>query len=188
MALISDEVYGPHDRNRLDVYVPSSTATEKPVLVFIHGGGFFSGDKAWSAKCWGNVGYFFAQRGIVTVTVNHRLVPHVEYPGGADDVQLAREWVYRNVAEKRFGSGSPHKVILLGHSSGGAHIAMNLYASADPSRNATSPTLFPPVAGVMYFSVPFWYDNKKPVRARTLRSYYGSDAEEAWMVSSRFDH
>jgi prenylcysteine alpha-carboxyl methylesterase len=34
----------------LDVYVPASTKADKPVIVFIHGGGFFSGDKEWSEK------------------------------------------------------------------------------------------------------------------------------------------
>ncbi|KAK5116837.1 hypothetical protein LTR85_009097 [Meristemomyces frigidus] len=173
ITLMRDEQYGSAERNRLDVYVPSSTWPDKPVLLFVHGGGFFSGDKAWSEKCWGNIGYFFAQHDIVTVTIDHRLVPDIEYPGGADDIQLAREWVHHNIAKQHFGRGSPDKVVLMGHSSGGAHIAMNLYGNA-----ATS--VFPPVAGIMYFSVPFWYDNTRPIRAKTLRSYYGSEAQDAW--------
>ena len=32
----------------------------------------------------------------------------------------------------------------------------------------------------MYFSTPFWFDRTRPVRQRTLRQYYGSDAEDAW--------
>ncbi|GLB07548.1 hypothetical protein AtubIFM57258_002891 [Aspergillus tubingensis] len=148
-------------------------------------------------KCWGNVGFYFAQRGFVTVLANHRLVPHVVYPGGADDMQLAREWIFENIAKQKYGRGSPEKVILLGHSSGGAHIAMNLYAAGDefldnthhhllltreigdPKRESKVP-LFPPVAGVIYLSVPFWFDRRKPVRQRVIRHYYGSDAEEVW--------
>lgn len=151
-------------------------------------------------KCWGNVGFYFAQRGFVTVLANHRLVPHVVYPGGADDMQLAREWIFENIAKQKYGRGSPEKVILLGHSSGGAHIAMNLYAAGDefldnthhhslltreigdPKRESKVP-LFPPVAGVIYLSVPFWFDRRKPVRQRVIRHYYGSDAEEVWGVS-----
>lgn len=175
MTIIRDERYGPGERNTLDVYVPASKTPNKPVLLFVHGGGFFSGDKAWSEKYWGNIGYFFAQHDIVAVTMNHRLVPDVEYPGGADDVQMSRDWIYRNVGEEQFGYGSTDKVVLMGHSSGGAHIAMNVYAKATTS-------VSPPVAGIMYFSVPFWYDNKRPIRAKTLRSYYGSEAEDAWRV------
>lgn len=51
------------------------------------------------------------------------------YPSGADDVQLAREWVYDNIESDEFGGGCVDKVVLFGHSSGGAHIAMNLYAA-----------------------------------------------------------
>lgn len=46
-----DHRYGPADRNTLDVYVPlGNPQPKKPVLLFMHGGGFFSGDKQWSDK------------------------------------------------------------------------------------------------------------------------------------------
>jgi prenylcysteine alpha-carboxyl methylesterase len=57
------------------------------------------------------------------------MVPNVQYPAGANDIQLVREWVYKNISREEFGGGSPDKVFLFGHSSGGAHIAMNLYAA-----------------------------------------------------------
>lgn len=44
-------------------------------------------------------------------------------------MQLAREWIYENIAKERYGCGSTSKVFLFGHSSGGAHICMNLYAA-----------------------------------------------------------
>jgi prenylcysteine alpha-carboxyl methylesterase len=40
--------------------------------------------------------------------------------------------------------------------------------------------LWPPIAGVIYLNVAFWYDTRKPVRQKVIRSYYGSDAEEVW--------
>jgi hypothetical protein len=52
----------------------------------------------------------------VTVVATHQLVPHVQYPGGADDIQLAREWIYKNISSEKFGKGSVNKVILFGHS------------------------------------------------------------------------
>ncbi|KKK12046.1 hypothetical protein P175DRAFT_0514389 [Aspergillus ochraceoroseus IBT 24754] len=179
VEIIRDERYGPAERNRLDVYIPKDEAADKPVLLYVHGGGFFSGDKAWSEKCYANIGNFFARHGIITVLANHQLVPHVQYPGGADDIQLVREWIYNNIFHEKFGKGSVNKVILLGHSSGGAHIASNLYAAGDPGRKSQN-AVFPPVAGIMYFSVPFWFDRRKPLRQKTIRSYFGSDEEEVW--------
>lgn len=40
--------------------------------------------------------------------------------------------------------------------------------------------MFPPVAGVLYIDVPFWYDVRKPVRKKIIGQYYGDDAESAW--------
>lgn len=131
------------------------------------------------------------------VVASHQLVPFdkngndeaavasstVKYPAGADDMQLAREWIYQNIASEKYGSGSVNKVVLFGHSSGGAHIAMNLYAAGDPSR-ASSKEVFPPVAGVIYLSVPFWYNRTRPIRQKILQRYYSSDAEDVWGVSS----
>lgn len=129
VGVFRNERYGPAERNFLDVFVPPGDEPNKPVLLYIHGGGFFSGDKLWSEKVYSNIGWFFAQHGIITVVANHQLVPDVQYPGGANDMQLAREWIYKNVSLERYGCGSTDKVILFGHSSGGAHIAMNLYAT-----------------------------------------------------------
>lgn len=49
VTILKDLRYGPAERNVLDVFVPVKVSqTEKPVLLFVHGGGFFSGDKRWS--------------------------------------------------------------------------------------------------------------------------------------------
>jgi prenylcysteine alpha-carboxyl methylesterase len=86
-----------------------------------------------STQCWANICNYFARHGIVTVVVNHQLVPHVQHPGGADDMQLARERIVNNIASEKYGQGSVNKVVLFGHFSGGAHIAMNLYAAGKKS-------------------------------------------------------
>jgi hypothetical protein len=55
--------------------------------------------------------------------------------------------------------------------------------SGDPTRPAKVAD-FPPVAGLILLDVPFWFDRTKPVRQRTIRSYYGSDDESVWGVGS----
>lgn len=117
-SLFTEGAFSLETKDGVKRYVHATMET--PIQMLTHG-----------HKCWANVGFYFAQRGFVTVLANHRLVPHVVYPGGADDMQLAREWIFENIAKQKYGRGSPEKVILLGHSSGGAHIAMNLYAAGD---------------------------------------------------------
>ncbi|QDT54957.1 Acetyl esterase [Caulifigura coniformis] len=61
--------YGTHSRQVLDFYrAPHESST--PVLFFVHGGGWMSGDKAnpdFLAKC--------LDRGISVVSINYRLIP-----------------------------------------------------------------------------------------------------------------
>jgi acetyl esterase/lipase len=133
-------------------------------------------------QCWANIAFFFASQNIITILATHRLVPDVTYPGGADDIQHARDWIYANISDPKYGKGDAEKVILMGHSSGGAHIAMNLYSSGDPKRGGKD-EIWPPVAGVVYLSTPFWFDMNKPVRKRVLEEYFGSDNVSVWGVS-----
>lgn len=168
---------------------------------------------------WGNIGHYFASQGVVVVIANHQLVyfedykksnpgysvdeeTSARYPDGADDVQLAREWIYENIGTAAYGHGDRNKVVLFGHSSGGAHIAMNLYArgkstckvgpypsidmivAGDPNRPLTTSSVHPPVAGVIYLSVPFHFDGTRPIRRKILEKYYGSVDESIWGVSN----
>lgn len=125
------------------------------------------------------------------ILANYQLVPACSYPAPADDVQLVREWVHTHISQQEYGAGDTSKVFLVGQSAGGAHVATNLYASGDASRSSSKLTsspagssltgsISPPLAGVAYLSVPFYFDHTKARRAQTLREYYGSDREEEW--------
>ena len=47
---LTDVAYGPHERNKLDLYQTKAANGPAPVVVFIHGGGFRNGDKSKWAK------------------------------------------------------------------------------------------------------------------------------------------
>lgn len=60
----------------LDLYQPAGdVATQRPVLILAHGGGFVGGDK--EADSMGTLARAFAQRGYVTASINYRLDPRV---------------------------------------------------------------------------------------------------------------
>ena len=100
----------------LDVYAPPTAAgqpaaPERPVLVYVHGGAMFRGDKR-------NVGAkpaFFCNRGWVLVSLNYRLSPAVAHPAHVEDAAAAVAWVTRNI--QRYG-GDPSRMALVGHSAG----------------------------------------------------------------------
>lgn len=62
--------YGQHERNVLDFYkAPSSTPT--PLVVYIHGGGFVSGDKSWMTK---EVIKTCHENGVSVAAINYRFL------------------------------------------------------------------------------------------------------------------
>jgi acetyl esterase/lipase len=103
-------------KHRLDLFVPNGLPNA-PVLVFVHGGGWSSGDKS----LYGFVGRTFAQQGFVTAVINYRLSPAVQHPAHIEDVARAFAWVYRNISQ--YG-GNPEKIFVMGHSAGGHLVAL----------------------------------------------------------------
>lgn len=103
-----------HPRQRLDLYAPAS-GSNRPVVVWIHGGGWRRGDK-------GSVGEkprALTEAGYLLASVNYRLVPEVTFREQADDLALAITWLADHAAE--FG-GDGRRLFLMGHSAG-AHLA-----------------------------------------------------------------
>jgi acetyl esterase/lipase len=85
------------------------------MLLFVHGGGWASGDKAelrWLAEK-------LAREGVLVALANYRLSPAVQHPAHAQDVARAAAWLYRHGAEH---GGDPARLYLAGHSAG-AHLA-----------------------------------------------------------------
>jgi len=119
--------------NQLDVYQPDGTRPpdERPVVVYVHGGGWATGDKdnriADKVNLFTGAGYVFA-------SVNYRLSPEndqfdparVRFPAHPDDVGEAIGWISRNIDD--FG-GDPTRLLLIGHSAGAHLVAL---VSTDP--------------------------------------------------------
>jgi acetyl esterase/lipase len=123
-----DVAYGEGPRRRLDVYAPAGRDRPLPVIVFIYGGSWDSGDK----DDYGFVGAALASRGFVTVLPDYRLVPEVRFPGFLEDCAAAVRWVSDHASE--YG-GDPRRIVLVGHSAG-AYNAIMLALAADYLRNA----------------------------------------------------
>jgi triacylglycerol lipase len=120
VEILRDRQYGPDARNRLDVFRRGAPAGA-PVLVYVHGGGFVMGDKTREGSpFYDNVGQWAAQQGWIGVTVTYRLAPANRWPSGPEDMALAVRWLRANIAEH---GGDPERIILMGQSAGGAHVA-----------------------------------------------------------------
>ncbi|KJL44560.1 MULTISPECIES: carboxylesterase/lipase family protein [Microbacterium] len=101
---------------------PGAPGALRPVLVWIHGGGYVSGSPA---SPWYD-GRTFNRDGVVTVTISYRLgfdgFGHIDgAPAnrGVRDWLAALEWVQANIAA--FG-GDPSRVTIAGQSAGGGAV------------------------------------------------------------------
>lgn len=113
----------------LTIYTPGIDSARRPVMVWLHGGGFASGSGSNPMY----EGSFLATRGdVVVVNVNHRLnvLGHLNLPEsgsefaasgnvGIQDIELALRWVRDNI--ERFG-GDAKRVLLFGQSGGGGKV------------------------------------------------------------------
>lgn len=103
-------VENSHARHVLDIYSPVG-AKNLPVVFWVHGGGWQTGDKAnvQEKPAW------FTNKGFVFVSINHRLLPEVAMEVLVRDVAKAFGWMHKHIAEH---GGDPNRVLVGGHSSG----------------------------------------------------------------------
>jgi len=125
----------------LNVWAPEPVPKEAPVMVWIHGGGNFSGGAgipipATTGTLWFDGQYFAARQGVVLVTIQYRLGPlgFFAHPAlaaegepvgnqGLLDQRRALEWVKTNIAQ--FG-GNPDNVTIFGESAGSADVCYHV--------------------------------------------------------------
>jgi acetyl esterase/lipase len=98
------------DRQVLDIYKPDE-AKDLPVVIWIHGGGWQTGDKS-DVQIKPRV---FTEHGFVFVSTNYRLLPKVEMGVIIRDVAKSLGWVHKNIAAH---GGDPNRIFVMGHSAG----------------------------------------------------------------------
>src|SRR6266446_5635963 len=103
-----------NERQTLDVYAPTE-GKNHPVVVWIHGGGWKSGDKKGVQK----KPQAFVDKGYIFVSTNYRFVPNVTVKEMTGDIAKAIRWVHDHA--KDYG-GDPESIFVMGHSAG-AHLA-----------------------------------------------------------------
>lgn len=163
-----DVSYGDHERNVLDLYTDSEHPDlARPVLLYVHGGGFVTGSKGDGDSPFGpNIGSWAAGRGYVAAAMNYRLVPDAGWPDGAYDIGAAVGWLRENVS--RFG-GDAERIVVVGQSAGAMHVADYLALRADER--------VPPIAGAALISC--LYDVGNAADLPMHRAYWGED-RSAW--------
>ena len=114
---------------RVDIYRPPGRA-RLPALIYMHGGGWVSGDKragaVWSVP--------FALAGYAVVAVSYRLADVAPAPAAIEDVRCAMQWVMTHSADYNI---DPGRLITAGESAGGHLALMGALLDADDGFDAT---------------------------------------------------
>ena len=86
MRCYLDVHYNADDAQCMNLYLPD--AESFPVLVYFHGGGLTTGDKAkQEVPC-----QYLAEHGIGVVSANYRMYPTAKYPEFLEDAANAVAW------------------------------------------------------------------------------------------------
>jgi len=129
----ADVAYGPHERNVLDFWKAPGDGP-RPLLVYIHGGGWTSGDKFAE----GNPQQAWLAKGVSYAAINYRLTPKSPLPAPVHDAARAIQFLRSKSREWNINT---QRICLTG-SSAGACTSMWLLCHddlADP--NASDPIL-----------------------------------------------
>ena len=126
------------DCQNLNIWTPACDKNKRPVIVWLHGGGYEAGSSIEQIAYEGENMCSFGQ--VVVVSINHRLnilgyfdlsAYGEEYANsgnaGTDDIIAALQWIRDNIAE--FG-GDPDNVTVMGQSGGGAKVTTLLQTPA----------------------------------------------------------
>jgi acetyl esterase len=166
LAIQKDIRYGEHERNLVDVYQPRGVENA-PVLVYVHGGGYSTGDRDLNPLVYANVPSYFARNGLIGMSATYRLAPSAAWPSGAEDMRALVSWVRKNA---RARGGDPDRLFLMGHSAGATHVATYAF----------DPRFQPPeghgVAGIVLVSGRYRlrWDPDDP-SLDSIRDYFGRD-------------
>ncbi|HEY9456517.1 MAG TPA: alpha/beta hydrolase [Gaiella sp.] len=103
-------------RNLLDVYRSRARPSGAPVLIHLHGGGFFMGRKSVYSRA---LLVELARHGWVCISASYRLRPRAVFPDYLVDAKKVIAWARRHAPEY----GADPSIVFVAGSSAGAHLA-----------------------------------------------------------------
>lgn len=111
--------YGSDPAQRAELWVPAGESTDqaKPLVVFVHGGGWHSGapeDYRFVARTLGEAGF-------ATALVGYRLVPEGRFPAMLEDTAAGIRWSIDHGAKAGVRTD---RIALAGHSAGAYNVLM----------------------------------------------------------------
>lgn len=111
--------YGTNSRNTLDIYLPEKRDRNTAVILLVHGGSWFEGDKS----AFTDLAKYWRDKGYVAATMNYRLTHTSEnniHPAQVNDIGKAIEFISSKSEEWQLSADK----FALGGASAGAHLSL----------------------------------------------------------------
>jgi acetyl esterase/lipase len=124
VEIVRDVVYaqlGGRDLT-LDLYWHPGADEPEPLVVWIHGGAWMSGDKTWMPPV-----LYLLDKGFAMTSIDYRLSQEALFPAQIEDCKAAIRWLRANAARYNL---DPDRVGVWGESAGG-HLAALLGTAGD---------------------------------------------------------
>lgn len=109
--------FGPDPAQKLEMFVPQGAKGTLPIIVFIHGGSWASGDP----QDYRFIARTLCAQGYAVVLAGYRLYPQARYPAMLEDGAAVLRWVHDNAAKYH---ADPARIALMGHSAGAYNAVM----------------------------------------------------------------
>lgn len=158
-----------YDLIRPDTGVP-------PLVIFIHGGGWISGDRSM----YRDEAIWLAEKGYACALVDYRLAPLHPYPAAVEDVSSFLAYARRESEELQI---DPSRIVAIGNSAGG-HLASMLGVFGPERANAVVS-----ISGISDLTDP--EDAHLPIAMAFLEQFMGCSYvgnEDRWREASPIAH
>ena len=177
-----DISYDPAVRDRKFDYFPGGSGS--PLLVFVHGGGWISGDKSmYHAEA-----EQFARAGISCACIGYRLAPLYPYPAAVSDVLAFTGYARSHAAELGI---DPQKIVSMGNSAGGHLACMAGLLETDPSTHGPIEQVNGVVSVCAITDMCEPAESQNPIAFSFLEQFMGCShmaCPELWAAASPVSH
>jgi acetyl esterase/lipase len=182
-AIAKNVAYGNQPHQLLDIYQPDAPGNY-PVIVYIHGGGWNSGNK----ELYALVAQKLVPYDVVVVVPRYQLYPDATYAQMQDDVSTALAWSVNNIAQY---NGDPTRIVFGGQSAGAHLSAMTVFdQSVLATHNLTSSAIcaYYGISGVYDITTQYQFERDNGRTAPVMTAVMGGESAFAATSPMNYAH